>query len=364
MAHLRKLPSGKWRVIVKKNGLQRTGTAPTKAQAEMLGARLLIDLGVMPTGGTITLGEMLNLHLLEHGYADTTRYDYTLVLTKLPVDVRAWRVATIEPFTIERLYRRLRKDGWTPHRLVTLHKLLSSAWTFQASENGWATKGLMRDVRRPQTDPADVISPSSADVKAILEGVDRGLALFFRVAAVVGARRGEINGLQWDDVSLERCEIVIRRSVNYVPGVGLAVSQGKTGKKGHRVIGVDAGTMGLLATWRAEMHTNATNSALPAPVWVFSHTGGATPWRGDYITREFARTCQRVGVADAHLHQLRHHMASQWLLGGEAVITVAHRLGHSPAMTLKTYATFIGATDHAQAAKYAPTDSLDLYRQL
>jgi len=46
--HLRKLPSGRWRVIVKHHGLQRTGTADTKGKAQALGAQLLLDLGRAP----------------------------------------------------------------------------------------------------------------------------------------------------------------------------------------------------------------------------------------------------------------------------------------------------------------------------
>lgn len=353
--HLRKLPSNRWRVIVKYHGLQRTGTADTKAKAQALGAQLLLDLGKAPTGGTATLGDMLHLHLEEQGYAATTAYDLALIVAALPDDVMGWRIATIEPFTIEQLYRRLRKDGWTDHRIRKLHMLLSSAWTHRAGAYGWGPKLLMREVHAPSVSTPEMHPPSNTDVKAILANVDRGIAVFLRLAAVTGARRGELCGLQWVDVDTDRRELVIRRSVSYVPGYGVAVTEGKTGQAGHRTIGIDPDTATILATWRATQHDLAAAGDAPvAPRWVFSHDSGMSPWRGDYITREFRRVSRSVGIEDAHLHQLRHFMATSWLAGGEAALTVAARLGHSStATTLRTYAHYLGAGDHEAAARHA-----------
>lgn len=354
MAYFGRLPSGKWRTIVKVNGLQRSGTAATKAQAKALAARLELELGKAPTGGTVTLGEMLRLHLDEQGYAATTLYDLGLILNALPDDVLAWRVSEIEPFTIDQLYRRLRKAGWTPHRIRKLHTFLSSAWTYRAGEYGWSSRTLMRSVRAPQVDTPEVTPPSNVDVVAILANVDRGVAVFLRLAAVTGARRGELCGLQWPDVDLERCHIVLRRSVTYVPGQAYSVTEGKTGRSGHRTIGIDEQTAAILTVWRGEQFDAATDLDMPAPVWVFSHNRGVTPWRGDYITREFRRARDRAGVTDAHLHSLRHYMATAWLSGGEAAVAVAARLGHaSTSTTLRVYAHYLGASDHAQATKYA-----------
>lgn len=351
--HLRKLPSGRWRVIVKHHGLQRTATADTKGKAQAMGAQLLLDLGRAPTGGTAILGEMLALHLAEQGYAATTAYDLGLVVAQLPEDVMAWRVSAIEPFDVEHLYRRLRKAGWTAHRIRKLHMLLSSAWTHRAGPYGWSSKTLMRSVTAPAVTIPEVRPPSDVDVRAILEQVDRGVALYLRLAADTGARRGELCGLQWPDVNPARREVVIRRSVAHVPGVErYAVSEGKTGIKGQRVIGVNPATAELLRTWSAGQSELAALAHI-TPLWVFSHNAGVDPWRGDYISREYRRARERAGVTDSHLHSLRHFMATRWLMGGEAAMIVAGRLGHAnTATTLRTYAHYLGASDHAQAAQY------------
>lgn len=341
-------------MIVKYHGLQRTGTAPTKAKAQALGAQLLLDLGKAPTGGTATLGEMLHLHLEEQGYAATTKYDLGLIVGALPDDVMGWRISQIEPFSVEQLYRRLRAEGWTDHRLRKLHMLLSSAWTHRAGAYGWGAKLLMREVKTPAVHTAELRPPSNDDVRSILSAVDRGAAVFLRLAAVTGARRGELCGLQWFDVDINRREVALRRSVSYVPGHGVAVTEGKTGRAGQRTIALDVDTAAILTTWQAGMFQRAAASEMPPPRWVFSHNGGVDPWRGDYISREFTRACRRAGVDGAHLHGLRHFMATSWLQSGEAALTVAARLGHSStSTTLRTYAHYLGAGDHEAAARHA-----------
>lgn len=351
--HLRKLPSGTWRVIVKHGGLQRTATAPTRTKAQALGAELLLELGKTPTGSTATLGDLLELHLAEQGYAATTLYDLRLVVARLPDDVLEWRVTDVTTYSVEALYRRLRKAGWTPHRVRKLHMLLSSAWNARAVAYHWSTSAVMADVKAPAATIPEVQPPSRDDVRAVLAAVDQGVAVFFRLAAVTGARRGELCGLQWADIDLARREVTVRRSVSTVPGVGAVISEGKSGRKGQRVIGVDPETCDLLAAWRQvpTKHQTAGNMA-PDPLWVFSHTGGLTPWRGDYISREFRRACDRTGVG-AHLHSLRHFMATTWLAGGEAALEVAGRLGHSTsATTLRVYGHWTGAHDRDTADRY------------
>lgn len=351
--HIRKLPSGRWRVIVKHAGQQRTATADTKSKAQARGAELLLELGKAPTGGTATLGEMLHLHLAEQGYAETTLYDLGLIVSALPEDVMGWRVSSMETFTIEALYRRLRKDGWTVHRIRKLHMLLSSAWSNRAGPYGWSQRSVMRDARAPRADEPEIHPPTDTVVRSILGTVEKGVLVFFRLAAASGARRGELCGLQWTDLDLDKREMVLRRSAAYVPGKGLVVTEGKTGRAGHRVVGLDPATVDVLAGWSARQHELAQNANVPC-VWVFSHDAGVTPWRGDYATRAFNQACKRAGVEDVHLHSLRHWMATTWLLGGEAPLVVAGRLGHaSTTTTLRVYANYIGAGDHEAAGRHA-----------
>jgi len=60
--------------------------------------------------------------------------------------------------------------------------------------------------------------------------------------------------------------------------------------------------------------------------------------------------CEKEGVLDVRLHDLRHFVATQLLSAGVDVRTVAGHLGHrNAATTLNVYAHFVEQTDRAAA---------------
>ena len=344
--HIRQLPSGRWRFIVQHEGRKITGSADTRAKAQQAGAEALLMLGTAPTLTSVTVGELLAAHLAEQGYAATTRQDFERIVARLPEHVTSVRVRDVEPVMVQGWYRQLERDGWTAHRIGKLHTLLSSAWN-RARRYEWAKRNVMRDVDKPRILEADVRPPTEAEVRTILDHADGTVRLYLRLAAVTGARRGEVVGLQWDDVALDTGQVSVRRSIAHTAGsTGMVVSAGKTGKRGHRVVALDNDTTEALRAHRRAQVEMALAAGLPAPVWIFSHDAGVSPWRGDYITREFARTCKRAGVSGVRLHDLRHFMATAMLTSGVPVSVVQHRLGHSTAaVTLKVYSHYVQAVD-------------------
>ena len=68
------------------------------------------------------------------------------------------------------------------------------------------------------------------------------------------------------------------------------------------------------------------------------------------MSRSFKRLCEKEGLPDVRLHDLRHFVATQLLSAGVDVRTVAGRLGHrNAATTLNVYAHFVEQTDRAAA---------------
>ena len=175
-----------------------------------------------------------------------------------------------------------------------------------------ASVNVVRDVPAPEVKPSLVRPPSLDEVRSVLAACDGQVGLFLRVAAVTGARRGELCGLQWGDVDLDAGQIVVRRSVSHT-SAGVAVGQGKTGSRGHRVVALDAQTVEALVAHQAWQAGLAAESLLPPPVWLFSHDAGVSPWRGDYVSHQFVKACRRVGVSGVRLHDIRHFVATTML---------------------------------------------------
>lgn len=337
--YVRKLPSGQYQVLVKHAGRRASATADTRAEAVQLGAELTLKLGGRPSDSRARVADLLDAHLtdVEAEWSPTTLDDARRVVKLLPAAFLERRVRDVTPAVIAGLYRQLTAAGVSPHRLRRVRMVLNGAWR-RAISYEWATSNPCRDVPLPKVSKPEVAPPSHEQVRAVLDECSGAVQLFVRLAVVTGARRGELVGLQWSDVDVDRAELVIRRALVQVKGKPPTARTTKTGSKGYRVLALDLPTVAQLRRQRTEQAERALANGLPSPVWLFSHDAGLHPWRPDYVTREFNRAKARASVEGVRLHDLRHYVAVTMLVDGEAPADVAGQLGHaSVATTLSTY---------------------------
>lgn len=345
MPSFSKLPSGHWRVAVKYQGERRTGTAPTKAEAQRLGALLLIEIG---GGGrryeqNVTVGDMLDA-MMANGlcrWSPTFAAEAERVAATLPATLLERKVRDVTPAVIAGTWRQLERDGWGAHRIKRAHTLLSRAWN-DAIPLGWATENPTRHAHPIPPAPRQVKAPDVDTVVRILAAADTPLErLALRISATTGARRGEVVAVQWDDIDFAGGTLLIRRSLVYTKRSGIAERSTKTGIDGHRRVPLDDLTLNMLRE-HGDRQTELAISSELDPVWVFSDDAGVTPWRPDRLTHVYIRARTRAGVTGYRLHDLRHHVATAMLQDGEAVIDVAAQLGHrSMQTTQSTYAHYM-----------------------
>lgn len=352
---IEKLPSGKYRGTVRHDGKKASTQAfATRAEAAMAEAQLKMKMGGTPDASEVTMGELLLTHLAENGYSPTTHADVLRVITKLPDAFKSRAVADVTPHILYGLYKQLAEEGWTVYSIRRVHETVGSAYRKRAIPFRWAATNPARDVQPPALPPTEIHPPTVDEVRTILQGADGAFGAYLKLSANSGARRGEMLALQWQDMDLDLGRVVIRRSIVNTPATGMTVRETKTGKKGHRVIGVGPGIVGELRAHRDEQKAAADSNGLPAPVWVFSHDGGITPWRPDYITLKFNRLRKTLGLDHVRLHDLRHFVATKMLGDGVPLATVSKRLGHARASTtLDRYSHWMPQQDQDAA------DSLD-----
>lgn len=345
--HLQQLPSGKWRVIVQHAGRKRTGTALTRSGAQQVGAELLLEMGAQTVVKTMSVQELAANWLTSADISASYRVDAGRVIDAMPEAFGQRSVVDVTPSIIEGLYRQLARDGWTVNRVRRLHAVLSSAWTM-ARRYEWATVNPFTAAKRPSEPKRQVDPPDVEQVVRFLEAVDGSFGLFIEIAAATGARRGEVCALQWGDIQPD--SIVIRRSITQVPGE-LVITDGKTGSKGHRVVAITNELADTIKQHRRQQVELALAAGLSAPVWLFSHDAGVTPWRPDYVSREFRRLRDRLELPDhIRLHDLRHFVATQLLAAGIPLKTVSERLGHRQVSTTSDrYGHWVPAADRAAA---------------
>lgn len=343
--YLRRLPSGVWQVTVQHAGRKRSATATTRSDAVRAGANLLVDLGDTPTSTAlhVTVQAVIDEHIDSNRPRWSPQYtaDCRRVTALLGPELLERRATTVQAADIAALYRRLQRAGTSTHRLQRLHGLLSGAFR-RAVTNGWVRSNPCTGVTPDMPAPARLTVPTAAQVAEIVAAAPEGpRRLFLRIAAITGARRGELVAIQWDDIHPARHELVIRRARS-VDGTGIPYTHdGKTGRRGHRVLTLDPMTIELLEVHQAAQAAQAAAHDLPTPVWVFSIDAGVTPWPPDIGSSTFAAARDDSGIPGVRLHDLRHYVATSMLQDGETPIDVANQLGDTIQTVLRTYAHFM-----------------------
>lgn len=278
--HLSKLPSGHWRVAVKRAGRRATATRPTKAEAIHAGAEIFIRFGGTPGGAqTTTVEELTAMWFASADHLSITyRADAMSAMKRLPAEFNARQLAAVTPLVVESLYRQLAEAGVSAHRVHRIHTVLSSSWKM-AQRFGWATSNPFAVARKPTPPRRDVRPTTGDEVDAIIACAPVNLLLYIEVAETIGARRGELVALQWPDIGAD--SIKVRRARSFAAGT-YALTEGKSGRKGHRTVAIDAVLADHLRTHRLEQVELALASGLPAPLWVFSADAGVHPWRPEW----------------------------------------------------------------------------------
>ncbi len=171
--------------------------------------------------------------------------------------------------------------------------------------------------------------------------------------ATTGCRRGEALGLRWGDMNLDEATATIRQQVTSI-GHKIVIAEGtKTGK--GRQVGLDARTVTVL---RAHKASQAAERLALGPGYrdedlCFAKVDGG-PLHPEFVSRQFVRRCQALGLPRIRLHDLRHTWATLALEAGLDVKVVSNRLGHSSVLvTADIYTHVAPATDIAAAEKVA-----------
>ncbi|MHB8189876.1 MAG: tyrosine-type recombinase/integrase [Ferrimicrobium sp.] len=257
------------------------------------------------------------------------------------------RVEALTAQDFDRLYHQMSSDGIGTSTIHHCHALLGSVFT-QAVKWGRVDRNVVKLASPPSVSRTVVIAPSPEELGQILALASKRspqLASVFALAALTGARRGELLALRWSDYSSVAKVLTISKSIGYVSGTGVFVKSTKT--DAVRSFGVDEAIEGVIVS-QVEMlkKSVAAGFVLVAdPYLFFGEPDGSSPLHPSTPSKFFRIICDALGLS-YHLHQLRHFTATQLIAAGVDVRTVAHRLGHADAsVTLKVYAHVLEAQD-------------------
>jgi integrase len=331
--------------VIDPTGRRRRLTRTAQTQAEALRLlkqlRLQVDDGQPTRGRPPTLERFLALWLpgRQPALRPRTWQGYeSIIRTRLLPEVGRVRLDQLTPAILQAAYARLLGRGLSPKSVLNAHRLLHRAL---ADAVRW---GLLArnpcDLVDPPRVPRPVVRALDADGVARLLAACAGddLGPLITVAVLTGLRLGELLGLQWDDVDLERGELRVLRAVQRVRGRGLVVVPPKTAAS-RRLVPLPPQAVAALRTQRRQQAAArlAAGPAWAEGAWVFTSALGR-PLDPSEVTRRFQRLLQAAGLPRLRFHDLRHTTATVLLGAGVHPKVVASLLGHSTIqVTLDTY---------------------------
>jgi integrase len=357
---VRKLPSGRFRWEIMIEGTRRSGMADSKSMAQQALAQLVADAtrgGVVdPSAETLT--EYLTRWLASKEKARAVRtheiQDGHLRRYITP-SIGSRRLQKLTPADLRRLFDHLNREELGASSQRQVHQFLISALG-----DAFRLELVTRNV-------AEIVKPAplrgkerkelpayTAEEAALFLAAAREdwRGAFFVFALSTGMRRGEVAGLRWQDVSLERGTAEVTEIVA-AASTGPIVTTPKT-KGSRRTVYLSPDTVALLREVQTDQAVQRAALAGPVAghakgyqrkrVWadsgrVFVNSFGAT-LDPHNLKRDMERICDAAGVRHLPIHGLRHTYASLSLRRGIPVEVVSKQLGHaSVAFTLTQYRT-------------------------
>lgn len=235
-----------------------------------------------------------------------------------------------------------------------IHAILSGAFA-AAVRWEWIDRNPAGSAKLPKAPHRSPISPTPATVAAVIAAArDQEqdlLALYLWLAAVTGARRGELCGLQWEDVDLDAGLVHI--AFSYLVRAGHKMRK-DTKTHQERALAIDAVTVAVLAERKQHVQALLADAGvmLAPTAYVFtSDPAGHTPRNQDWLSHKVAEVAEVAGIS-LSIKSLRHYTASQLLAGGIDLRNTAARLGHGGggATTLRHYADPVSEVDPRPAS--------------
>ena len=255
------------------------------------------------------------------------------------------QIGLITTQQIQRMYNKLKRDGRERARekfgdglsdssVRSIHMLLHEVME-AAVQARLIAKNPTAGTKIPKCNYPDKKILNESELAVFIEAIEREPLWrdFFYTEITTGLRRGEICGLKWSDLDIEKGTLKIERSISNGESGELEIGETKT-EKGKRVIRLPASTLRIL-TERKECALND---------WVFPNLlEPGKPMNPSTAYGKLKSILKAAGLPDIRFHDLRHTFATHALTSGVDAKTLAGILGHTNAsFTLDTYTHVTG----------------------
>lgn len=237
------------------------------------------------------------------------------------------KLSKITPLQIQAVYRNL-LDELSPSTVKGVHRTLRAAFG-QAVKWGLIAKNPVDQVDPPKVEKKEYRTLTAEEIdKLLLASVPTGRYSLYLAAVTTGMRQGELLGLRWRDIDIDKGIIIVRQQ--------LARSWGepefgpvKT-DSGRRVVAMPESLITALKDHRQmqQRERELYGAEYKDYDLVWAVLGGG-PISSRNLNRQFKTLLKKANLPDIRFHDLRHTHATLLLEAGIHPKVVQERLGHS-----------------------------------
>ena len=342
MATAKKLPSGQWRALVyshketvngKQKRIYESFTAPTKKEAEYMAAEYALNKK-RNKSLKLTVIDAINSYIdnKEHIISPSTVKQYRSYAKNYYTSIRDIPLESLKNEHIQIEINNLAK-GRSPKTVSNIYGLLSAAVsTFYPD--------FRINVTLPKKQKHEMTLPHTEEIKRMLE-CSYGTSLYLPIifAFSMGLRRGEISGLKWSDVDLQKRTIHIHTAI-VLNDKNEWVSKQPKSYEGNRILDIPD----IVYDELLKLSKN------------ISPDDNIFPYLPSAISNGFRRMKAKLGIQNIRFHDLRHYYASIMLSVNVPDKYAMKRMGHATNAVLKNvYQHLIDEKDKEV------TDSINAY---
>lgn len=217
--------------------------------------------------------------------------------------------------------------------IATRVKAVASAMYSWGIEAGLVTDNPFKSIKMPTQATKErflSVEEANAFLRALNDLVAMGeiqnvYADAIRILLTTGARKTEIAALRWNEINWSQQSLILPPD--------RTKAGGKTGTRRVTLMPI---AISILRTRMDE----AEGQNIEKSPYVFTSPRTALTTGGPIvgIRRIFLKVCERAGIKDIRLHDLRHSFASFAIGQGTSLFSVSKLLGHASSRTTERYA--------------------------
>ncbi|MBM7702850.1 tyrosine-type recombinase/integrase [Metabacillus iocasae] len=280
----------------------------------------------------------------------TTKVYKAYLQGRIVPELGNYKLSKLSTIQIQSFINRLSEEGLSSSTIKKIHEIIRNSLE-HAVDFELVPKNVALKVKLPKANKKEMTVWNEDEVNQFLKVAREDPSyIVFHLALTTGMRQGEVLGLRWKDVDLEKGLIRIKQTLSHD---GKEMMSGAKTQSSLRAINLSEVTIRALKTRKLTVSKEKLSlGTIYEDFDLIACTQHGTPFNPANVRRTFNRLIKLADVPKIRFHDLRHTHATLLLSKGVNVKVISERLGHSNIkVTLDTYSHVLPTMQEEVARK-------------